>query len=59
MKNILKRKQDILVGSSKLNYENRSVFDKKKFMIENMSSNKAFLNIVEKKKLNENEKNEL
>ena len=59
MKNILKRKQDILVGSSKLNYENRPVFDKKKFMIENMSSNKAFLNIVEKKKLNENEKNEL
>ena len=59
MKSILKRKQDILVGSSKLNYENRSVFDKKKFMIENMSSNKAFLNIVEKKKLNENEKNEL
>ncbi len=51
MKNILKRKQDILVGSSKLNYENRPVFDKKKFMIENMSSNKAFLNIVEKKKI--------
>ena len=59
MKNILKRKQDILVGSSKLNYENKSVFDKKKFMIENMSSNKAFVYMAEQNKLSENERIEL
>ena len=59
MKNILKRKQDILVGSSKLNYENKSVFDKKKFMIKNMSSNKAFVYMAEQNKLSENERIEL
>ncbi len=59
MKNILKRKQDILVGSSKLNYENKSVFDKKKFMIENMSSNKAFVYMAEQNKLGENQRIEL
>ena len=42
MSEILKKKQDILVGSSKLNNKNKSIFDKTKYMMENMNFNRAF-----------------
>ena len=59
MKNIQKNKQEILVGSSKLNHKNETIFDKKKYMLENMSFNKAFTHNINLNNVSENKKKEL
>ena len=43
MKEIVKKKQEILVGSSKLESLKKKNFDKNNYFIENMAYNKAFL----------------
>ncbi len=59
MKNIQKNKQEILVGSSKLNHKNETIFDKKKYMLENMKFNKAFTHNINLNDISENKKKEL
>ena len=53
MKNIQKNKQDILVGSSKLNDKKKSIFDKKNYMLEHMNLNRAFTHMVDKNGYND------
>ena len=48
MTEISKKKQEILVGSSKLNLLKENHFDKNKFFVENMMHNKAFLYTLRK-----------
>ena len=55
MKNIQKNKQDILVGSSKLN----AIFDKKNYMLEHMNLNRAFTHMVDKNGYNDIKKKNL
>ena len=59
MKIIQKNKQDILVGSSKLNHKNKSIFDKKNYMLEHMSLNRAFTHIVDKNGFDDVKKKDL
>ena len=59
MKNIQKNKQDILVGSSKLNDKKKSIFDKKNYMLEHMNLNRAFTHMVDKNGYNDIKKKNL
>ncbi len=59
MKNIQKNKQDILVGSSKLNDKKKSIFDKKNYMLEHMNLNRAFTHIVDKNGFDDVKKKDL
>ena len=62
---IEKNKQEILVGSTKLNYESQKKFDKNEYMLKYMSLNMAYIsaisknthNFLEKEKVLENFKN--
>lgn len=59
MTEILKKKQEILVGSSKLNSLKENHFDKNKFFVENMMHNKAFLYHVKKNHIETNSQEHL
>ena len=54
MTEILKKKQEILVGSSKLNSLQENYFDKNQFFVKNMMHNKAFLYSVKKNQIETN-----
>ena len=45
---IEKNKQDILVGSTKLNYETQKKFDKNEYMLKHMQLNRAYISAVSK-----------
>ena len=59
MTEISKKKQEILVGSSKLNLLKENHFDKNKFFVENMMHNKAFLYHVKKNHIETNSQEQL
>ena len=58
--NILeKNNQEILVGSTKLNYNGQKKFDKAEYMLKHMKFNKAYTYSISKKKLNDSEKEKI
>lgn len=56
---IEKNKQEILVGSTKLNYKNQNKFDKNTFMLTNMKHNFAYISAISQNKFSDNEKKEI
>ncbi len=56
---IEKNKQEILIGSSKLNYKSQNKFDKNKFMLNNMEFNLAYTHAISKKKFSIFEKEKI
>ena len=56
---IEKNNQEILVGSTKLNYKNQNKFDKNEFMLNNMKYNLAYTHAISKNCLSAFEKEEI
>ena len=56
---IEKNKQEILVGSAKLNYETQNKFDKNLHMLKYMRFNKAYTHAISKKPFNTLEKEKI
>jgi MoaA/NifB/PqqE/SkfB family radical SAM enzyme len=54
-----KNNQEILVGSTKLNFNNQEKFDKAKYMLKYMKFNKAYTHSISKTELNNSEKEKI
>ena len=57
--NIEKNKQEILVGSTKLNYKNQNKFNKNEYMLKNMEFNLAYTHTISKNALGTLDKEEI
>ena len=57
--NIEKNKQEILVGSTKLNYKNQNKFNKNEYMLKTMEFNLAYTHTISKNALGTLDKEEI